>query len=185
MYEDPGIFSSNWVISQASMNRTDRVTPENTNKSAITSYTYKNLILESVIVLRIPGGAQNKSTFEYGEKGRIVNQVIYSEGEVSGRIAYTYDDSGNVSKEEWYYGGTLSSTRLYEYDNKQNPFAVFGQLQEPGIYTNENNIIRETQILANNTDPDIETVHVDESVYEYNDRGYPVLKNGFIRYEYK
>jgi YD repeat-containing protein len=185
MYEDPGIFSSNWVTSQAAWNRTDWVNPENTNKSAITSYTYKNQMLESIIVLRIPGGAQNKSTFEYGEKGRIVNEIFYSEGEVSGRIAYTYDDSGNVSREEHFWGAVLASTRLFEYDNKHNPFFVFGHLLTPGIYTNENNIIRETQTLANNTDPNIETVHVTESVYEYNDQGYPVTKNGYIRYEYK
>ncbi len=185
MYEDPGIFSSNWVTAQAAMNRVDWVNPENTNKSGRASYTYKNQILESIIILRIPGGVQNKSTFEYGEKGRIVNQVFYSEGEPSGRIVYTYDESGNVSKEEQYYGAALSSTRLYEYDNKHNPFAVFGHLLTPGIYTNENNIIKETFILANNTDPNIETVHVTESTYEYNDQNYPVAKNGYISYEYK
>ncbi len=75
--------------------------------------------------------------------------------------------------------------RIYEYDNKHNPFVVFSHLLTPGIYTNENNIIKETRILANNTDPNTETVQVTESVYEYNDQGYPVTKDGFIRYEYK
>jgi hypothetical protein len=185
MYEDQRIYSSNWVTSQSAMNRTDWVTPENTEKSARTTYTYRKQFLESITVLRIPGGAQNKSTFEYDDNGRIISEVIYSVGEVAGRIVYSYDESGNVSKEEQYYGEALSSTRLYEYDNKHNPFAVFGHLLTPGIYTNANNIIKETQILANNTDPNIETVHVTESVYEYNDQGYPVTKNGFIRYEYK
>jgi len=185
LYEDPGIFSSNWATSQAAWNRTDRVNPENTGKSAVASYTYKNLMLESVIILRIPGGAQNKSTYEYGEKGRIVTEVFYSEGEAMGRIEYTYDESGNVSREEQYYGEALSSTRLYEYDNKHNPFMVFSHLLSPGVYTNANNIIKETQILANNTDPGIQTIQVTESTYEYNGQGYPVTKNGNIRYEYK
>jgi hypothetical protein len=185
LYEDPGIYSSNLLTSEAAMNRTQWVSPENTDKSAKTSYTYKNQVLESIIVLRIPGGAQNMSSFQYDDKGRILNQVFYSEGKASGRIVYSYDGSGNVSKEEQYAGGVLSSTRIYEYDNKHNPFAVFGHLLTPGIYTNENNITRETQILANNTDPGIETVHVTESTYEYNEQDYPVTKNGFIRYEYK
>jgi hypothetical protein len=185
MYEDQRIYSSNWVTSQAAMSRTDWVTPENTEKSARTIYTYRNQFLESITVLRIPGGAQNKSTFEYDDNGRIVNEFFYSAGEIAGRIEYSYDEYGNVSKEEQYYGEALSSTRLYEYDNKHNPYAAFGHLLTPGIYTNANNIIKETQILANNTDPNIETVHVNESVYEYNDQGYPVTKDGFIRYEYK
>jgi hypothetical protein len=185
LYEDPGIFSSNWVTSQAAMNRTERVNPENTQKSGQASYKYKNQNLESITVLRIPFGVQNTSSFEYDDQGRIVNEVYYSEGEASGKKVYSYDESGNVSKEEQYDVGVLSRTRLYEYDNKHNPFAVFRHLLTPGIYTNENNIIKETQILNNNTDPNVESVQVTESVYEYNDQGYPVTKNGFIRYEYK
>lgn len=185
LYEDPGIYSSNWETAEAAMHRTEWVSPENTQKSAKTSYTYNNKLLESVTILRIPGGVLNKSVFECDQNGRIVNQVFYYEGNVSGRITYTYDEFSNVSKEEHFSGGVLLTTRLFEYDNMHNPFYVFRHLKTPGIYTNENNIIRETQIIADNNDPNIETVQVTESVYEYNDKGYPVTKNGYIRYEYK
>jgi YD repeat-containing protein len=185
MYEDPGIYSSNWVTAQAAWNRAEWVNPENTVKSGEAIYMYKNQLLESINILRIPGGMHNTTSYQYNDKGRIVSAIYYSEGEVSGKTAYTYDESGNVSREEQYAGGLLSCTRLYEYDNKHNPFAVFSTLLTPGMYTNKNNIIRETQILANNTDTNIETVQVTESVYEYNDQGYPVTKDGFIRYEYK
>ncbi len=110
LYEDPGIFSSNWVTSQAAWNRKDWVTPENTQKSGIATYTYKNLIPESIRVLRFPGGIEHKSAFECDDKGRIVNLVFYSEGEISGKIAYSYDETGNVIREEHYYGDVLSGT---------------------------------------------------------------------------
>ena len=54
----------------------------------------------------------------------------------------------------------------------------------PGIYTNENNIVKETLTLMDNT-PGVDSIQVTESTYEYNDQGYPVTKDGFIRYEYK
>ena len=49
LYEDPGIYSSNWEIADAAINRTEWVSPENTQKSAITSYNYENQIPESII----------------------------------------------------------------------------------------------------------------------------------------
>jgi hypothetical protein len=185
LYDDPGIYSSDWVTAQAAVNRTEWVNPDNTRLSGIATYKYNNQFLESITEERIPGDVQNKSTFFYDNNGRIVNRVFYSAGEVFGKIVYSYDVSGNVIKEEQYYGDVLSSTRLLEYDNKHNPYAVFRNLLVPGIYTNENNITRDTQILAHNTDPNIETVQVTVSVYKYNDLGYPVTQNGFIRYEYK
>lgn len=184
-YEDPGIYSSNWEIAEAAMNRTEWVSPENTQKSAKTSYTYKNQNLESITVLRFAGNVKNSSAFQYDDKGRIVNQVLYYEGAPSGRMVYSYDVSGNVSREEQYANGKLYCTKLYEYDKKHNPFNVFRQLLIPGVNTNENNIIKETQILADNDDPNFVTVQVTEFVYIYNDQDYPVLKNGYIRYEYK
>jgi hypothetical protein len=185
LYEDPGIYSSNWETAEAAMNRTEWVNAENTEISGKASYSYKNQIPESITILRIPGGAQNKSAFLYDDKGRIGQQVLYYEGEASGKIVYAYDARGNVIKEELFANDEVFVTRLFEYDDRHNPFKVFRHLLIPGINTNENNIIRATQILENNTDPGIETVHVTESSYEYNDQGYPILKNGYIRYEYK
>ncbi len=79
MYEDPGIYSSNWATAEAAMNRTDWVTPENTEISGkSTFYNIRNQNLKSITVLRIPGGDQNNSTFQYDNNGRIVNEVFYS-----------------------------------------------------------------------------------------------------------
>jgi hypothetical protein len=185
LYEDPGIYSSIWEIADAAIHRTEWVSPENTQKSAISSYNYQNQIPESISVLRIPSGTHDMSAFQCDDKGRIVNQVFYSEDTPIGRIAYSYDVWGNVSREEQYANGKLVSTHLYEYDKKHNPFKVFRHLLTPGINTNENNIIKETQKLAGSDDPNYITVQVIESAYEYNSLDYPVLKDGYIRYEYK
>jgi hypothetical protein len=185
MYEDPGIYSSNWVVSQAAMNRKDWVTPQNTEISARAILKYQGENLKSITVTQAHSDIQNISEFTYESNGRIVNQV-YSVNEdlVNGRKVYTYDDHGNVILEEQYYTSSLIYTRSFEYDDKHNPFKVFNRQGTPGIYTNENNIVKETLVLMENT-PGVDSVQVTESTYEYNDQGYPVTKDGFIRYEYK
>ena len=185
LYEDSRVYSSNWQTAQEAFNRTDWVSPENTTISAKAYYSYENDQIGAITVFHIPFEMANKSSFQYDDQGRIMSQVIYDSGEVTGRIEYSYDETGNVTKEEQYSSGILFATRLYEYDNKHNPFNVFRQLLIPGIYTNRNNIIKETHIMADNGNPGMDTVQVNESVYEYNEQGYPVTKNGVIRYEYK
>jgi hypothetical protein len=184
MYEDPGIYSNNWETAEAAINRTEWVNPENTEISGKASYSYKNKILESITVLRIPGGVQNKSVFQYDDKGRIFNQVFYNEGKTAGNVAYTYDVDGNVTKEEHYSLGVLFATKLFEYDDKHNPFNVFKSLGTPGTYTNENNIVKETLMLLDNI-PGVDSIQVTESTYQYNEQDYPVKKDNMIIYEYK
>ncbi len=185
MYEDPGIFSSNWASSQAAMNRKDWVTPQNTEISGKAIFKYQGEKLKSITVTRAHSDIQNTSEFTYDSNGRIVDQIYSSSVEmVNGRKVYTYDDHGNVILEEQYYSSALLFTKSFEYDDKHNPFKVFNRPGIPGIYTNENNIIKETLVLMENT-PGIDSIQVTESTYEYNDQGYPVTKDGFIRYEYK
>ena len=185
MYEDSRIYSSNWTTAEAAMNRKDWVTPQNTEISGRAFFKYQGENLKSITVTRAHSDMQNTSDFTYDSNGRIVNQVFSSNGEIAdGSKTYTYDDHGNVILEEQYYSAALICTRSFEYDDRHNPFKVFNRLGAPGIYTNENNIVKETLMLMDNT-PGIDSIQVTESTYEYNDQGYPVAKNGFIRYEYK
>lgn len=185
MYEDPGIYSSNWATAEAAMNRKDWVTPQNTEISGKALYKYQDENLKSITVTRAHSDIQNTSEFTYDTSGRIVNQTFSSNGDiVKGLKVYTYDNHGNVILEEQYYSSVLICTRSFEYDDKHNPFKVFNTSGTPGIYTNENNILKETLRLADITSG-VDSVQVTESTYEYNDQGYPVTKDGFIRYEYK
>jgi hypothetical protein len=185
MYEDSRIYSSTWVTAEAAMNRKDWVTPQNTEISGKALFKYQDQKLKSITVTHAHSNMQNISDFTYDSNGRIVNQIFSSKGEiVNGRKVYTYDDHGNVILEEQYYSGTLICTRSFEYDDRHNPFKVFNRQGTPGIYTNENNIVKETLMLRDGT-PGVDSIQVTESTYEYNDLDYPVTKDGVIRYEYK
>ena len=79
----------------------------------------------------------------------------------------------------------LSTTTEYEYDEMHNPWKSFRRLLTPGIYTNPNNITKETYTLHFEVDPWIENIQVKEYSYEYNEKGYPVKVNGLTQYVYK
>ena len=128
MYEDPGIYSSNWATAEAAMNRKDWVTPQNTEISGKAIFKYQGENLKSITVTRAHSDIQNTSEFTYDSNGRIVNQIFSSNGEmVKGRKVYTYDDHGNVISEEQYYSSALLFTKSFEYDDRHNPFKVFNR----------------------------------------------------------
>ena len=79
----------------------------------------------------------------------------------------------------------LMTTTEYEYDNMHNPYQSFKRLLTPGIYTNPNNITKETYTIYFDIDPSIEKVQITENSYDYNDMGYPIKVNGDTEYVYK
>jgi hypothetical protein len=120
----------------------------------------------------------------------IVRATGYYNNLISGYTDYEYDDNGNITRQTKYNlalnGITeLSTTTEYEYDNMHNPYQSFKRLTNPGIFTNRNNIIKETYIINFDVDPSIEKVQITENSYEYNDKGYPVKVNGETEYSYQ
>ncbi|MFY9150768.1 MAG: hypothetical protein WAO52_02045 [Prolixibacteraceae bacterium] len=188
MYEDSRIYSSSSYVLQEAMNRQEWVSPENTEISGRGFYTYKQGKLAKIEVQRFLNDSKNFSEFEQDENGRISKQTFFSEEKPSGYIEYQYDNSGNLILRNQFYlvngKEVLSSSTTYEFDDKKNPFKAFQRLLIPGRYTNENNIVKETLTLAEPV-PGVDQIQVTESVYEYNDLDYPVLKDNMIRYEYK
>ena len=75
----------------------------------------------------------------------------------------------------------LFVTREYEFDNKFNPYRSFKSLMIPGKNTNYNNIKKETYTLHVMDNQK----QVNEFVYEYNGKGYPVRVNKTTEYLYK
>jgi len=59
----------------------------------------------------------------------------------------------------------------------------FRSLLIPGIHTNNNNIVKETVIFEN--DDAIDSPQINETTYDYNAAGYPIRKNGFVKYVYE
>jgi hypothetical protein len=189
-YWDMRIASSDSRVIEAAMNRKEWVSPENTPKSISHRFTYNSkeqLFRKSFV--RPSGNNSDFMEFKY-ENDRIVRVTGFNNNSISGYTDYQYDEYGNVINQMKYIVSSsgieeLSTTTKYEYDNMHNPYLSFKRLITPGIYTNPNNITKETYILNFDVGPSIEKVQIKEYTYEYNANGYPVKVNGETEYVYK
>jgi len=189
-YVDPGIYSSDSHIAQESMNRTEWVNADNTAREMFKTYEYNQdgqLIKYSIN--RINTNYKSYSTFEYNAKGQISKETWYSDGKANGNTIYTYNNAGNLilkTKNDILADGTiqLSTTTNYEFDDKKNPYLQF-KMQIPGIYTNQNNITKETYTLWFEVDAFIDKIQITETTYDYNNSGYPVKKDGIVEFTYR
>jgi hypothetical protein len=116
-------------------------------------------------------------TFDY-ENDKIVKLSTFNpQGLLTEYHDYSYDESGNITRDDLYSNNAairLINTKIYEFDNKNNPYRVFACEGNPGIYTNKNNIIKETSVSYNGTEESRNTIL---NVYEYNSLDYPVRIN--------
>lgn len=189
-YVDEGIFSSAGTIAEASWNRTEWVTPDNTERFGYRTFSYDNngLLVKSVNYQYI-SPANNETRYSYDDNNRIIKITFYTENKVSGYIDYYYDGRSNQIKSVHYFvtdsgAAQLASTTEYEFDNKPNAYLSFKRLMTPGINTNQNNIIKETYSVNLEIGQPGQSTQVIETTYEYNESGYPVSKNGVYEYEY-
>ena len=178
-YEDPGIYSSHWETAQASMNRTEWVSPLNTERSVHAVMEYNNGVLKKWTVNNLKFKTSVSRVFEFGEDGQMIRETFES-----GYVEYIYNDDGNLFQRKQYHDGKLSAMHEYEYDTYLNPFIVFKKLAQPGKFTNKNNIIKDSTTLYAG-DGSIEDVFIEESSFEYNDKGYPVKKDDMVTYIYQ
>jgi hypothetical protein len=116
-------------------------------------------------------------TYEYNNDKIIKLNTFNPQGQLTQYYDYLYDNNGNIIRADEYLVTSVTklvSTMIYEFDNKNNPYQVFSCEGEPGIYTNRNNIIKETSVSVNGT---AETQYTRLNVYEYNSLDYPVRIN--------
>lgn len=189
-YFDISMASSNSAVIQAAMQRTEWVNPGNTSKSLTQTFVYNDqgqVIRKNY--LRTSDPNPDYSEFVY-ENDKIVRIIGYYKNAVKGYRDFLYDTKGNVIKQLQYMVSDegisqLAATTEYEYDSKFNPFRAFGRLLEPGLYTNLNNIVKETYTLNSPASTLVENVQVTNNTYEYNLIGYPVSVNGSTEYVYR
>ncbi len=189
-YWDVSMASSDSRVIEAAMNRKEWVSPDNTPKSISHSLEYNSesqLIRKSYI--RPSSNIPDYQKFLY-ENDRIIRITGYYKNSISSYTNYIYDDNGNITRQTKYIVSPagiaeLTTTTEYEYDDMHNPYQSFKRLINPGIYTNPNNITKETYTLNFDVDPSIEKVQITENTYEYNALGYPVKVNGLTEYVYK
>jgi hypothetical protein len=183
------LINSDLQIFQAALNKIGWVTAESSNKagSMIYEYNANDQLVKSTY--SATSGSKEHSEFSYDANNRINRQILFWEDKETGYIEYSYVATGNLVKEILYnqpQNGTaeISTTTLYEFDNKINPFKLVSKLQFPGITTNQNNIVKETYTINTPITQAADLVQVTGSTYTYNDQGYPVSKNGNVRYIY-
>jgi len=113
-------------------------------------------------------------TYDYLNDKIIKLNMFNPQGLLIQYDSYVYDDNGNIIRDDQYSNNSgikLIYSVIYEFDNKNNPYRVFACEGEPGIYTNRNNITKETSVYNNDTAESGSTrIHT----YEYNSLNYPV-----------
>jgi hypothetical protein len=189
-YWDMSLVSSNSTVLEAAMNRKEWVTPDNTPKSISHSLEYNSenhLIQKSFI--RTSSNVPDYQKFLY-ENDRIVRITGYYNNSIAVFTNFEYDDNGNITRQTKFIMSPagipeLTTTTEYEYDNMQNPYQSFKRLTTPGVFTNSNNITKQTYTLNYDVDPWTDKVQIIEYSYVYNDKGYPVKVNGLTEYVYK
>jgi hypothetical protein len=131
---------------------------------------------------------RSKRTFEYDGNNMISKVMLHNNEDVVTQFStFQYDQNGNVSEENYYsclFNPESSGPRhlmkaTFEYDSYVNPYAIFKQSADPGIFTNRNNIIKTKSFNYEHT-PGIDDYSESEFAYEYDDETrFPVkIKNG-------
>jgi hypothetical protein len=116
-------------------------------------------------------------TYAYGNDKIVKLSSFNPQGQLTQYHDYTYDENGNLTRDDQYISTSeikLVNSIIYEFDNKNNPFQVFACEGEPGLYTNINNILKETSVSYNGT---AESQYIRTNIYEYNSLDYPVRIN--------
>jgi len=156
---------------------------ENGNLSEIENYFIKDNEFE----------LRSKQSFEF-VNGKIARRNLHNEkGKVTQFNVYEYDTKGNVKNEKYYSflfsestESRLISENSFKYDNKKNPFIIFNELGNPGLYTNQNNVIEEKTIRHEET-TGFDKNSTSKTSYEYNRNSFPtkvITENSEYEYKY-
>ncbi|MCG6189044.1 hypothetical protein [Maribellus maritimus] len=190
-YWDERIASSSSYVLEEAMNRTEWVSPENTERDSYSILYYdRSGQLERSETFRVKNSYTSFLTYSYNTKGRINRRTFYSNNRPSSYDEYHYDAEGNLVKTERYNmlskdNNELRTTTEYEFDDKHNPYYCFRGLMIPGRNTNLNNIVKETYTIHFEVDDYIEPVQITEYEYEYNSEGYPVKRSDTFEFIYQ
>lgn len=131
------------------------------------------------------------NSLEY-EGDKIVKKNLHdAKNSITQFYTYEYDNKGNVTKEKYYSflfnKGTepkLISEVSFKYDDKRNPFKIYKDLGQPGLYTNTNNITETNSVLYEDV-PGIDKFSTSKTTYEYNEKGFPTKVNNAEEYIYE
>jgi hypothetical protein len=189
-FSDKELLSEDTKISENALDRRGLIDPLTAALKSSVKYEYDaNGQLNKTIISRSVTSPTEYSEFTYDENDRMIRQTIFWDNKAAGYVDYTYDANGNLIKEMLYSISAsgvaeLNTTTLYEFDNNKNPYLKFNKLSIPGIYTNPNNIIKETLTIHFAPGQGTDITQVEETTYTYNSQGYPIKKNGKVEFLY-
>ncbi|OFX59638.1 MAG: hypothetical protein A2066_14135 [Bacteroidetes bacterium GWB2_41_8] len=188
-YIDPALYSSSMQVITEAQKRKEWANPNNVPKSVTNTYSYPKTGQFIERYVDRTNGTQSYAKYELNEKGLVSKQIFYDDDKPTGYIDYLYDGQGNLTRKMHYFISAdgksyLSNETEYEFDNKRNPYFPFKKLLNPGLYTNLNNITKETYTLYGELPVEIERVQITTHTYEYNESGYPIKVDGIWVYEY-
>ena len=184
-YWDERIASSSMDVLNQANQRTEWVSPENTERDSYYTFEYHSSgKLKKRTMHRINNGESFYDTFLYNDEDKIERRTSFHENKESVYDDYFYDERGNLEKQQRYFVSedgtpTLQTTTEFECDEKNNPFLAFHGLMIPGKNTNPNNIVKEIYTIY--PEMDIQTM---EYSYEYDFAGYPVKRSDGTNYVY-
>jgi hypothetical protein len=175
---DPDLYSS--VVHE----NTELMTSKNSTITGYNVYEYDTAgVLKDKKYYNKTDGVyefKSKISFEY-EDGNIIKWNLLNAGDtITQFYAYEYDKNRNVINEKQYSyifiegpGPELIRETTYKYDDKNNPFKIFREAGNPGLFSNTNNIIESNSILYEDV-PGIDKYSTSKTNYVYNSKGFPV-----------
>jgi|WetSurMetagenome_2_1015567.scaffolds.fasta_scaffold30321_2 hypothetical protein len=124
-------------------------------------------------------------TYAYNNNQIVKLSICNPQGQLNQYHDYQYDGNGNITRDDYYLvemgaDAKLQSHTIFELDDKNNPYIIFAGEGDPGIYTNKNNILKETSTFYNAGEESHNSI---QNNFEYNTLGYPVKVND-LEYSY-
>jgi hypothetical protein len=133
----------------------------------------------------------SKNNYEY-QDGKIYKiNTLNAKDTIINFAIYAYDVNGNVTNEKHYSNiyidgpeAALQYEFSYKFDNKNNPFRIFKETAQPGLYTDANNRVERSSTFYYHSQG---TNNFSTSImsYDYNSKGFPVkITEGNTVYNY-
>ena len=185
------------------VNNNDFIKAEVSNEKILSKYKFNDIgkIAEYE-------GLYFYSSYSYNNEGSLIKQEsaadpsMYSSGFIAEKtqlmtaknsIISSYQIFKYDENEKYFTSHTaesmeprLISKTTFKYDNKNNPFIIFNEIGNPGLYTNQNNTI-ETNTIRHEESPGLDKNSTDRISYEYNTNNDPtkvITENSEYEYRY-
>ncbi len=185
-----------WASSSHFIEKTELMTAKNSTISWCRIFKYdkydKLFEIENYFKKEIEFSFTSKNSFEFADENIVKVNLHDKNGEITQFRVYQYDNNGNVINYKYYSYLLVEDTQpelisetSYKFDHKKNPFKIFDELGNPGLYTNSNKIIETNSTLYEKV-PGIDKYSTSKTTYEYNGHNYPVkVITDNSEYEYK